>query len=356
MMAEKLYLRPLGLLYGAAARAAAEQGAAGPLVGGAIAFSFIEIIQGAPGRATRELRAYGDLMGSGESALREGLARLTAPRPAVAGLAFDRPLLMGVVNVTPDSFSDGGLFNTTEDAITHAAILANAGADIVDIGGESTRPGADPLTDEDELARVRPVLEGLRGLDARISVDTRKAAVMTAAAQTGAHLLNDVSALTYDRDGLDAAARTGLPVILMHAQGDPKTMQDKPVYDDVVLEVYDFLEARLAACVAAGIPREKLIADPGIGFGKTVAHNMALLSSLTLLHGLGVPVCLGASRKSTIGALTGERDPLKRSYGSVAAALAGAAQGVQIIRVHDVAETRQALAVWGPAISGDAPS
>lgn len=355
-MSHGFYLRPLSLLYGAAARAGLEQGAAGPLAGGPIAFSLIEMIHGAPGKAARELRTYGDLIGSGESALREGLARLTAPRPAVAGLTLDRPLLMGVVNVTPDSFSDGGLFNTTEDAVTHAAALANAGADIVDIGGESTRPGADPLTDEDELARVAPVLEGVRGISARISIDTRKAAVMTAAAELGAHLLNDVSALTYDRGSLDTAARTGLPLILMHAQGDPKTMQERPTYDDVVLEVYDFLEARLAACVEAGIPRERLIADPGIGFGKTVAHNLALMSSLTLLHGLGVPLCLGASRKSTIGALTAERDPLKRTYGSVAAALAGAAQGVQIIRVHDVAETRQALAVWGPAVTGDTPA
>ena len=196
---------------------------------------------------------------------------------------------MGIVNVTPDSFSDGGLYDKTEGAIVRAAELAAAGADIVDVGGESTRPGSDPVEEGDELGRVLPVLEGLAGLQAAISIDTRKACVARAAARAGATIFNDVSALTYDPDSLAAAADTGLSVILMHAKGEPKTMHLDPRYDDVVLEVYDYLEGRIAAAEAVGIERARIAADPGIGFGKTMDHTLALLANLSLLHGLGVP-------------------------------------------------------------------
>ena len=354
-MSDRLYLRPLGFIYGLAARGAVEAGKAGTLAGGSIAFSLIEVIEGEPGNAKRRVLPAAEVAASKEPALAAILERLTAPRPAVAGLSLDRPLLMGVVNVTPDSFSDGGLYDRTEEAIAHAAALANEGADIVDIGGESTRPGADPLPVDDELGRVLPVLEGVRGIAARISIDTRRSRVMTAAAAAGARFLNDVSALTHDPDSLAAARESGLPVILMHAQGDPKTMQENPTYADVLLEVFDFLEDRVRRCEQAGIPRHRLIADPGIGFGKTVAHNLTLLAGLALLHGLGLPLCLGTSRKRFIGSLTGEPEPRRRLYGSVAAALAGVAQGAQILRVHDVAPTRQALSVWLPAMSGQAP-
>jgi dihydropteroate synthase len=200
---------------------------------------------------------------------------------------------------------------------------------------------------DEELERVMPVIEGLAGrTKALISIDTRKAGVMRRALAAGAHIINDVTALTYEPACLEVAATSEAPVILMHAQGDPRTMQSAPHYDDCLLDVCDWLEARIAACEAAGIARERLVIDPGIGFGKTLAHNLELLSGLTLLHGLGVPVLLGASRKSFIGALTGIKDARARLTGSIAAALLGAAQGVQILRVHDVAETRQALAVW----------
>jgi dihydropteroate synthase len=259
---------------------------------------------------------------------------------------------MGIVNVTPDSFSDGGLYDETEGAVTHAAELAAEGAEIVDIGGESTRPGSDTVADNDELSRVVPVLRELKGSPAVISIDTRKSTVARAAAKAGAKILNDVSALTYDPACLDVAAEEGLDVVLMHAQGVPKTMQDNPTYDDVVLEVFDYLEARIEACEAAGIGRARIAADPGLGFGKTLGHNLAVLANLSLFHGLGVPLLVGASRKRFIGGLGQNKDPKSREPGSHAAAIASAAQGVQILRVHDVADSRQALAVWRASMFG----
>ena len=245
-----------------------------------------------------------------------------------------------------DSFSDGGRHLAPDAAIAHALQLEAEGADILDIGGESTRPGANPVDLEEEWRRVRPVIDALaKRARVPLSIDTRNADVMRRAAQAGARLINDVSALTHDPNSVGVAAETGLPVVLMHAQGAPRTMQHHPRYADVVLDVYDMLKARIEDCERAGIPRERLIVDPGIGFGKTLAHNLSLLGALSLFHGLGCAVMLGASRKSFIGKLTGA-DAGSRLPGSLAAALLGAAQGVQILRVHDVAATRQALAVW----------
>ena len=274
-------------------------------------------------------------------------------RGVVAGLPEPgRCLVMGIVNVTPDSFSDGGLYDTTEGAIVHAAELSKDGADIVDIGGESTRPGSDAVEEGEELSRVIPVLNGLAGLDAAVSIDTRKASVARSAAKVGVKIFNDVSALTYDQDSLAAAAETGLSVILMHAKGEPKTMQDDPRYDDVALEVYDYLSLRIEAAEAAGIDRSRIAADPGIGFGKTLAHTLTLLANLSLLHGLGVPLLVGASRKRFISGVAGGETPQSREAGSFAVALVAAAQGAQILRVHDVAGTRQALSVWRAGIAG----
>ena len=217
---------------------------------------------------------------------------------------------------------------------------------MLDIGGESTRPGAAALEVEEECRRVLPVIAGLVAQTRLpLSIDTRNSEVMRRAAASGVSLINDVSALRHDPNSLAVAAQTGLPVVLMHAQGDPRTMQDAPAYDDVVLDVFDFLKQRIAASEAAGIARSRLIVDPGIGFGKTLAHNLRLLCCLSLFHGLGCALLLGASRKSFIGHLTGAPAP-ERLPGSLAAALLGTAQGVQILRVHDVAATRQALAVW----------
>ena len=352
MARAKLYLRPVGLLYGPAAAEAMAHGLALPLAGGPVAFTAAELIENVPDASHRRLLPAAELASTHNPELSALLARVTAERPPFAGLSLEQPLIMGIVNVTPDSFSDGGLYDSTEGAVTHAAELAAAGAAIVDVGGESTRPGSDTVAEADELARVLPVLDGLSGMHAAISIDTRKASIAREAAKRGATIFNDVSALTHDADSLAAAAETGLSVILMHAKGEPKTMQHDPQYDDVVLEVYDYLRSRVDAAEKAGIPRAKIAVDPGIGFGKTLAHNLLLLANLTILHGLGVPLLVGASRKRFISGLAGGGQPRDREAGSYAAALAAAAQGAQMLRVHDVAGTRQALAVWHGAVTG----
>jgi len=285
--------------------------------------------------------------------LTAALGAFSLPRDEIDGVALDRPRIMGIVNVTPDSFSDGGRFATGNDAIDFARRLDDAGADFLDIGGESTRPGSDVVPVDEELRRIMPVIEGLVGrVRARISVDTRKAEVMRRAALAGVHVLNDVSALTFDADSLRVAAEARLPIILMHAQGDPKTMQQSPRYDNVLLDVYDMLAGRIETCVRAGIARGRILVDPGIGFGKTLGHNLELLAGLSIFHGLGVPIVLGVSRKRMIGTLTGVAEASERVPGSIAAAMAGAMQGAAILRVHDVAETRQALTVWEAANHG----
>ena len=277
----------------------------------------------------------------------EVLDRLEAPRAPIAGVDFTRPRVMGVVNATPDSFSDGGAHAGAGQAIAHGLSLAGAGADILDIGGESTRPGAAPVPEAEEVDRVVPVIEGLvaAGCATPISIDTRKAGVARAALAAGARIVNDVSALTYDPD-MAGAARGAEGLCLMHALGDPRTMQDDPRYDDVRLDICDYLDARITAAVAAGIERSRIVIDPGIGFGKTVDHNLALIRDLDLFHGLGCPVLLGVSRKGFIGRLSGETVAARRVPGSLAAGLAGVAAGAQILRVHDVAETVQALRIW----------
>ena len=260
---------------------------------------------------------------------------------------------MGIVNVTPDSFSDGGAYFDPAAAIAHGLGLVRDGADILDIGGESTRPGADPVSADEEARRILPVIEGLaEKTNAKISVDTRKPSVARAAIAAGAAIWNDVTALSFAPDSLETAAELNCRLVLMHAQGSPKTMQDDPYYEDVVEEVFEFLESRIAACLKAGISGEKLIVDPGIGFGKNLAHNLALLAHLDRLASLGPPVLLGASRKRFIAALDpgleeqqGKAD--QRLGGSLAAAIEGWRRGASILRVHDVAETRQALKIAG---------
>lgn len=262
------------------------------------------------------------------------------------GVMRARPHIMGIVNVTPDSFSDGGRFADAAAAVTHGLRLIAEGADFLDIGGESTRPGAETVPVLEEVRRVIPVIEGLADATSmRLSIDTRKPAVAEAAVRAGAAVWNDVSALTWSKDSLKTAAALDCAIVLMHAQGDPKTMQNDPHYDDVVEEVYAFLEARIAACAQAGIARGRLIVDPGIGFGKTLAHNLALIAGLARFRDLGCPVLFGASRKSFIGRLDGGAAADERLGGSVAAALEAARRGAAILRVHDVAATRQALAV-----------
>ena len=253
-------------------------------------------------------------------------------------LALDRPLVMGVVNVTPDSFSDGGRFADAEAAISHARAMIDEGVDLVDVGGESSRPGAAPVPEAEELRRVLPVVSALRGFP--VCVDTRHPGVMRAALDAGASMINDIEALQAP-GALEAVAAADCAVCLMHKKGDPATMQDDPQYADVVSEVREFLASRIAACERAGVARERIVADPGFGFGKTVEHNLTLLKRLPELAALGVPLLAGWSRKSSLGRITG-RDTGERLAGSLAAALLALLGGARILRVHDVKETRDA--------------
>jgi dihydropteroate synthase len=259
-------------------------------------------------------------------------------------LKLDQPRVMGIVNVTPDSFSDGGKHDTTARAIEHALKLVEEGADILDIGGESTRPGAKPVTEAEELQRVIPVIEALaKKISVPISIDTYKPNVMRAAVQAGAGMINDVRALRED-GALEAAASLSVPVVLMHMQGDPASMQSAPHYEQVITDVHSFLAQRIFACEMSGIAKKNIVIDPGFGFGKTLEHNLALLAQLQRFIELGVPVLAGLSRKSMIGTITG-RDVEQRVYGSIAAAVIAAQNGAKIIRVHDVAATVDALKV-----------
>ena len=325
----KTYYRPAGLVYGPDARTLVQEGRGGSLGGlSAIAYTMVEIIVREGRAVSRRVVPFAP--------------SLALPVPAAPPA---RPLIMGIVNVTPDSFSDGGRHAAAEQAIAHGLKLAAEGADILDVGGESTRPGSEGVDEGEELARVVPVIEGLAAAGHRVSCDTRKAPVMRAALKAGAAIINDVSALQYDPQSLAAMAEADCPVVLMHAQGDPKTMQLSPNYADVALDVFDALEDRIAACVAAGIARERLIADPGIGFGKSFRHNLDLLHQFTLFHGLGVAVLMGLSRKGFVGALTGEKTAANRVNGSVGGALWSALNGAHILRVHDVKATVEALVV-----------
>lgn len=354
----RLYLRPAGLITGAAAEAAMAAGTGRRLAGGRVVFTACEVFVREKGKLASALCPLPEvdswthsLAAPAAARARLLFERLTSPRAPILGVAMDRPAIMGVVNVTPDSFSDGGDCEDTEVAVAHGRALAEAGADIIDVGGESTRPGSDPVPPGVESARVLPVVRDLAADGRIVSIDSRRAAVTRAALDAGARLINDVSALTYDPAALDVVAASGAPVVLMHALGDPKTMQVSPVYDHAPLDVFDYLEERVAVCTAAGVDRDRIVVDPGIGFGKTLAHNLDILHNLALLHGLGCPLLLGVSRKSFIGRITGADAPKERLSGSLAAGLAGISQGVQILRVHDVSETAQALAVWN-AISG----
>jgi dihydropteroate synthase len=326
----------VGLLGGAAALRAVEEGLARPLAGGPLAFTAVEAI----GRQGRQLHGLNSLPLEWE----ERLQRLTRSRPVFAGMSMDRPLLMGILNVTPDSFSDGGVHADAKAAAQHGLALLEAGADLIDVGGESTHPGAEPVPPEEQIRRVEPVIRSLREHGVVLSIDTRDCQVMRAALAAGARIVNDVSALAA-AGAIEAVMDAGASAILVHMQGEPETMQRDPHYGDVTLEVADQLAGRIAVCMTAGLAPERLALDPGIGFGKHGAHNAALLDDLAALHGFGAPLVLGASRKGWIGALEAW-PPAERLGASIAAEMAALDRGVQILRVHDVGQAHQARLAW----------
>ena len=358
-MSLRLYIRPIAL----AASPQAMDGDTVRLAGGMAWASHFALILREGARVTQRrvvtpggmAAALADLpapvRGEGEAqwaALRQVHAPLTLPtRGGHRAIRLDSPQIMGILNITPDSFSDAGTFMDRPDvAQTHAAMMLEAGAAIIDVGGESTRPGAAAVWEGDEIKRVVPAVEHLSAMGAAISLDTRRLAVMEAGLAAGAQIINDVSALRHDPRALDFVARSGVPVCLMHAPGDELDLHKSEGYGDVVLDVFDWLAARRDAALAAGIAADRILLDPGIGFGKSLADNLALMNALPLFHALGCPLLVGASRKRMIGALSAEAPAHKRLGGSVALAVAMMEAGVQIIRVHDVPETVQAMHVW----------
>ena len=350
-MTSMLYLRPIALCDSPQN----EEGEALRLAGGLVYASRFALIAREQGKVTARSRySLPDLRGALPDlpeVVREqfdNLQRVHAPLQLGARTIWlNQPQVMGILNITPDSFSDGGQFmDDPEVATAHASAMLEAGAAIIDVGGESTRPGAAAVWEGDELKRVIPAIERLASAGAAISADTRRPAVMEAALAAGAHIINDVSALRHDPRSLEFAARSGVPVVLMHAPGEGDDLHTEAHYTDVVLDVFDWLAARRDAAIAAGIPREKILLDPGVGFGKSVAENLLLLNALPLFHALGQPLVVGSSRKRMIGALSNEAPAHQRLGGSLALAVKAMDAGVQLLRVHDVPETVQAVRVW----------
>jgi dihydropteroate synthase len=341
------YLRPIAL----AESPQSEEGEAVRLAGGMAYASRFALIERREGRiVSRRRLSVPEMAGLPDEAQPQWQALRKGHPPLQCGvrtIRLDQPQVVGILNVTPDSFSDGGAFLDDPDvANAHAAAMLEAGAAIIDVGGESTRPGAAAVWEGDELKRVVPAVERLAASGAAVSVDTRRPAVMEAALAAGAHVINDVSALRHDPRSLEFAARSGAPVVLMHAPGGGEDLHAGGKYDDVVLDVFDWLAARRDVAVAAGVARDKIVLDPGIGFGKSVASNLALLNALPLFHALGQPLMVGVSRKRFIGALANEAPVHERLGGSLALAVKAMDAGVQLLRVHDVAETVQAARVW----------
>ena len=360
-LARRVYMQPDGIVFGPAAEDMVQAGHARRLAGGPGAFAAARLILKTPesGETTVStaplIAMTAWAQASGERVahhMQDLLTRIERSRAPFAGPDLEWPRLMAVVNVTPDSFSDGGDHLAAEAAIAHGRAMLAAGADSLDVGGESTRPGAAPVPVEEELRRVLPVVRALAAAGGVVSIDTRRAAVMRAALDAGACIVNDVTALTGDSDSVAAIAASGASVVLMHMQGEPRTMQQDPRYGHAPTDIYDFLESRIAACVVAGIDPSRIAIDPGIGFGKTLAHNLEVLEAMSLYQALGTPVVLGVSRKRFIGRLSREEPPKARVSGSIAAGLAGLDRGVQMLRVHDLAETRQAVSVWSAVRHG----
>jgi len=339
-------INPVGLLSGAAASKAVSEGFAVPLAGSAVAFLSVEILSKLPN---------GDFECNlvPASSSNFDLTAFMGERKAFAGTRLNKPIIVGVLNVTPDSFSDGGDFMTPIDAISRAAAIVAEGADIVEIGAESTRPGATPLGEREELERLLPVVNAVVAEGIRVSVDTRRLNVMRAVIDAGVCIINDVTALTWDAASTEIIASSGASVVLMHMKGDPRTMQDDPRYNLASAEIYEWLSQRVEACVRSGIAKERIAIDPGFGFGKTTKHNKEILERIGMFHGIGCALSIGVSRKSFLGNLTGSHVPKQRLAATIAATMVAISQGAQIHRVHDVAAVKQAIDVWNALTLSD---
>ena len=348
-----LYLRPTGFLESPQQH----DGANARLAGGMLWFTQVEVIDKAGAATTRALIAVREweafvagLPADKQARCNLLYGRMTGPRTALQmgerTIRLDQPQLMGIINMTPDSFSDGGKNADIEAAASAAIAMSSAGAAIIDIGGESTRPGAPLVWEGDEISRVQPLIQRLASSGTAVSIDTRKAAVMEAAVAAGSRMINDVSALLFDERAVEVAKALDVPVVLMHAPSQSSDPHKGGEYGDVVTEVFDWLESRVDAVEAAGIPRAKILVDPGIGFGKSLSDNLAIINNLGIYHAIGCPILFGASRKRMIGALSNEASVEARLGGSIFLAMKAVEQGAHILRVHDVPETVQAVQVW----------
>jgi len=359
LLREIKYIRPIGFINGTIAQSMSENGLAVLLAGGPTAFLYVELIfREESGLFGKHIYAIKDLKNKNSnlsdinlSLVFDFLDNISQAKKLCLGPKLntftDNPIVMGVVNVTPDSFSDSDFSYNLDSAISHAFELYSSGADIIDVGGESTRPGATPVSDEEEIKRVLPVVDKLVHAGIPVSIDTRKSIVMTKAIAAGVSLVNDVSAFTYDPKSLGVVANSKVGIILMHMQGVPETMQTAPKYDNgVLVDIFDYLSSRITACKQIGINHDRICVDPGIGFGKTSLQNIELISNLSIFHGLGCSLGIGLSRKSFIQSVVGEVSPKERIGGSLASMLKAIDQGVNLVRVHDVKETVQAVSVW----------
>ena len=351
----KYYTRPCNFYYGNYAKNLVKIKKALPLAGNSnISFDQLEIFQRKIGGSIKSyiytLNEIKKLNREIKNRVKIDLKSITSKRKSISRLKFDNPHIIGALNITPDSFSDGGKYLALEDALSHSLSLLDHGADIIDVGGESTRPGAEIVDENEEIKRTIPLIKELSNKGVVTSIDSRKSKVISAALEAGAQIVNDVSALTFDKESIEVVKKTGVPVILMHMQGNPQTMQKSPQYTCAPLDIFDYLKERIQFCNNHGIDRSQIIVDPGVGFGKTSEHNIEILNYLTLFHGLGCPILVGFSRKRFISEIGSEASEQERLAGSLGAGLLSLNQGVQFLRVHDVFETKQAISVWNSVI------
>ena len=343
-----VYIRPLHFVYGSDAKDQLKKKIALPICGNtSIAFAAIEIFNKKTNtKQILTVSQISKIKGKDKKQIINDLSQITKKRDSILNLNLSKSVLMGVLNVTPDSFSDGGKFYKAKQAVQHAKTMLQQGAHIIDVGGESTRPGAKLISEEEECRRVIQVIKKIKKIRNNIvSIDTRKSLVMKAAVVAGAKIINDVSALDFDTHAEEVVAKLKKPIILNHSQGTPETMQKNPNYKNILIEIYDYFEEKIKQLEQKGLRRKHIILDPGIGFGKNVQHNLTLMNKISFFHSLGCPLMLGPSRKSFIGKIMGKKDSISRLGGTISSVIIGANQGVQFFRVHDIKEINEALSI-----------